>query len=364
MRELARRYVQRHRPPLPARSAPPSPPDRKRSAHARALPILRAVPWILTAAFAFSFVWDFDGLRIALFGRTLELEGLLRVLTVSGLIGFLTNWLAVTMLFNPREKRPLVPQGLIPAQRERVAFRLAKAVAEEIINEEIIRARIEQSDLIPRYRRLLVQLTRDVLQDEEFRLEAKHLARDYVDSVLRSPEVRHRIVSFTVRTLEENAHEGLPGFALRTYRFFNEDDFHQRIERAVNNLPDALDEALIHVDPALDRLTETIEERAPAIEAWATAMILRMVEQLDVYHIIYENVSRYDESQLEELLKRTSNEQFNYIKYLGGVLGFVGGFVIWAPEIALPVLAFIVALVWGLDELFYRLRSDHESEEP
>src|SRR5690554_4398669 len=62
---------------------------------------LKPVPWILTGLFGLSFFWDFDGIRINLLGLALPFEGLLRIISVSGLIGFLTNWIAITMLFRP-----------------------------------------------------------------------------------------------------------------------------------------------------------------------------------------------------------------------------------------------------------------------
>ena len=81
---------------------------------------------------------------------SVALDGLLRMLSVSGLIGFLTNWLAVAMLFQPRQRRPIFGQGLIPAQRELVIARLAQAISERLINAQLIHQQIETSGLITR----------------------------------------------------------------------------------------------------------------------------------------------------------------------------------------------------------------------
>ena len=53
-----------------------------------------------------------------------------RMLSVSGLIGPLSDWLAVAMLFQPRYRRPIFGQGLIWGQRERVIALLAQAISE------------------------------------------------------------------------------------------------------------------------------------------------------------------------------------------------------------------------------------------
>jgi hypothetical protein len=111
------------------------------------------------------------------------------------------------------------------------------------------------------------------------------------------------------------------------------------------------------VDELLDTVPARIEARAEDIEAWATRIVLGFVENLDVYGMIMSNMSRYDERQLEDLLKRTTNEQLNYIKYLGGVLGCVGGLVIWQPLLSIGMLSALGGLLWGLDVLLFRNRA-------
>jgi len=74
--------------------------------------------------------------------------------------------------------------------------------------------------------------------------------------------------------------------------------------------------------------------------------------------MIYENVQAYDERQLEMLLRRTTNEQLNYIKYLGAALGIIGGFIIWAPAVALLVFTGLGLAIYALDEILYRSRTD------
>ena len=54
----------------------------------RILTFLKPIPWILMGLFLFSFVWDFDGITIQLFGLPLYVDGLLRIISVSGMIGF------------------------------------------------------------------------------------------------------------------------------------------------------------------------------------------------------------------------------------------------------------------------------------
>src|SRR5690625_8008172 len=109
------------------------------------------------------------------------------MVSVAGLIGFLTILLAITMLFHPRRKHPGFGQGLIPPQRERVIFRLATAISEELINEQIIKAKIDESQVIPRHREISLNGTRGALEDGEFRRELKYLTAAYLHDLLSYP---------------------------------------------------------------------------------------------------------------------------------------------------------------------------------
>ncbi len=333
------------------------PPPRQTGGYARWLPLLRALPWMLGALFAVSFVWDFPGVAVTVAGYTVILEDLLRFTAVSGLVGFGTNWLAITMLFRPREARPLVGQGLVPAQRERVAYRLAQAVSDELINKSIIKRKIRESGLVARYRDLLVAAAGDVVTDDAVRTEIKGLVRQILQDILSTPSVQERIVTLTAQQVEAHASDGFSGLALRAYRFFGENDFRDRLHETVQRLPASIDPLVEEIDPVLDRLPAELERRSDEIEDLLMQLILRLVDTLDMEPMIYENVRAYDERQLEMLLRRTTNEQLNYIKYLGAALGIVGGFIIWAPAISLVVFTALGLAIYALDEILYRSRT-------
>ncbi|PQJ35486.1 hypothetical protein BSZ35_13515 [Salinibacter sp. 10B] len=334
-------------------------PPKRTGSYARWLPVLRGLPWILGALFALSFAWDFPGVTFSVAGYSITLENLLRYTTVSGLIGFGTNWLAITMLFRPRQERPIVGQGLVPAQRERVAFRLAQAVSDELINKRIIMEKIRESGLAAQYRDVLVAMAGDVITDDEVRRETKTLLRSVLRDVLSSPAVQDRIAEFTAEQMEKNA-EGLPGVAFRTYRLFGEEDFQERLRAATRRLPETVGPLLDELDPVLDRLPAHLERHGDTIEELLTQVILRLVGTLDVERIVFENVRAYDEQQLEMLLRRTTNEQLNYIKYLGAVLGIIGGLIIWAPAVSLAVVTTVGLVVYAVDEALFR--SDSPSD--
>lgn len=316
------------------------------------LPYLRVLPWILTALFALSFAWDFPGTSFQIGGRPFSMEGIMRICAVSGLIGFGTNWLAITMLFQPRQKRAILPQGLIPAQRERVIFRLTQAISQELINEEIIQQKIQESGVISRYRDTILGTIRGVVDDPGFRTELKALTEAYVRDVLGSESVRKELSEI----IEEKLMEQNLGRFVKLYRAVAEADFQRRLDRALDEIPEAVVPMLDRIDVALDNVPERLERHADTIEAAATRAVLSFIEGFDVRGMLVEKARAFDEGQLEDLLKRTSNEQLNYIKYLGAILGVVGGLVIWEP-VSLIVIVVGALGVWSVDEMLVRMRS-------
>ncbi|PAP76224.1 DUF445 domain-containing protein [Rubrivirga marina] len=359
--QLVVKHGKAHVPEPPAKAVvPDAGPPRMVGRVGQLIPFLQVIPWVLAALFAVSFWWDFDGQAVVLFGETFALDGLLKVLTVSGLIGFGTNWLAITMLFQPREKRAIIPQGLIPAQRERVIYRLSEAISRELINADIIKQKIKDSGVIGRYRDLALGVVRGVVEDPGFRADLKTLAQDYAQEVLGSEPVRREVARLAVEKVEQQAGGGLGGVALRLYRTFAEDDFQRRIDRALDELPGAVSPLLDRIDAALDAVPAKVEARADEIEEAATSAVLSFVEGFDVRTMISERARQFDEGQLEGLLKSTSNEQLNYIKYLGAILGVFGGFVIWQPLGALVLFVTIGLALWGIDEALVRARRSRE----
>ncbi len=323
---------------------------------------LKFIPWILLLGFFFSFYWDFPGREIILFGNIYPVEGLLRIVSVSGLIGFLTNWLAITMLFRPARKRPLLGHGLIPAQKKRIAFRLATAVSRDLINPDIIKKKIHESGVISKYRELASDYIKAVTDNPEFRSDLKQWVVDYVQAMIGDPEVRTSIAEKLITELDESLEQrSLEKVAIKTYTFLKGKEMQDIVEESLVRLPATVEKGLIRFDEFLDRLPEHIENESDKIETIVTQILYRLVNQLDVFSLVEENLKNYDEKRLERLIKGATNEQLSYIQYLGGILGTIGGLVIWQPILSLAVLACLFLIVLFTDHLLMAVSPGKET---
>ena len=343
---------------------PVSPPDKAplKAKRPKLLLILKGVPWLLAFLFLLSFLWDFNNLQLQILGTVYPLDGLMRIVSVSGMIGFLTNWLAITMLFKPVNRRPLLGHGLIPAHKDRIAFRLAAAVSKDLINPEIIKQKIHQSGVISRYRVEATRYLKSVIDNPEFRADIKQWVVEYVDAMIADPGVRTAIAQKMLTELDESLEQrSLEKVALKTYTFLKGKEMQEIIEESLDRLPSTVEKGLVRMDELLDRLPEYIDSESDQIENIVTLLLYHLVNQLDVFALVEENIKKYNEGRLEQLIKGATNEQLRYIQYLGAVLGTIGGLVIWEPLLSLTILSLLFLLIVSTDKLLLSYKLRHET---
>ncbi|WP_421774796.1 DUF445 domain-containing protein [Gracilimonas sp.] len=354
--ELIRMQVDKHS-TLPEQKGELAIPPKKVTEHRWLMNLLFVVPYLLLSVFITSFFWDFNGMSADLFGHNFSFEGLLRIISISGLIGFLTNWLAITMLFRPTHKRPILGQGLIPAQKDRIAYRLARAVSEDLINPEIIKQKIHESQAISKYREKATIYVRNIIDDPEFREKLKALVVSYVDEMIADPEVRSSIAKKLIQqiddAIDENSFEKV---AIKAYSFLKGREMQDLVESALVKLPTGIESGLNKMDVFLDDLPDKLDEHGTVIEEMVTNLLYKLINQLDVHALVEDNLRQYDEKKLEQLIKNASNDQLQYIQYLGAVLGTFGGFIIWEPVASIMVLTFIIGSTVLADSLILRMK--------
>jgi uncharacterized membrane protein YheB (UPF0754 family) len=333
----------------------PPPPSNSQT---RTIQILKVFPPFLAGLFILARFWDFNGMEFYIGDSLIQLQGLLTMISVSGLIGYLTNWVAITMLFKPKFKRPILGQGLIPAQKNRIAYRLAQAVSTDLINPEIIKQKLLAADLIGIYRRKFVGIVHSVISNESFRDELKSIVTNYVSGLVEDPEIRAGLAKDLIEKFEKSLNEkSIEKIALKTYMMMRGDQAQHIISNAIASLPQNLEKALDTIDHSLDKIPSLLEAKSEDIEEWVSKTLFSILQQFDVHQLVEENVQRFDEDRISNLIKGTTNEQFQYIQYLGALLGMIGGFVIWQPVWATIVIGLLIVSVWGLDVILLKKKT-------
>lgn len=330
----------------------------KQPVNSRILTFLKPIPWFLGMLFLFSFYWDFNGYSITLLNYQLTLEGLLRIISVSGFIGFLTNWIAITMLFRPLKKRPLLGQGLIPAQKKRISYRLALAVSEDMINPDLIHKKLQESQAVSRYRKQFVSHLSDISSQPSFREDLRTWLINYLNEIVQKPGFKESISRIAKQEIESALQDNLiERAAFKTYTLLKGRQFEELIDEALSQIPKSAERNTRFLDDFLDTLPQKISNHEKTIDEFAGAVLRQFINRLDVQTLVEENLRSYDEQKLEVMIRNATNEQLKTIQYLGAVLGTIGGFVIWEPLLSLGVLGTLFGTVLLLDRMLHGYKS-------
>jgi uncharacterized membrane-anchored protein YjiN (DUF445 family) len=130
------------------------------------------------------------------------------------------------------------------------------------------------------------------------------------------------------------------------------------IENSLLQLPDSIYDNRHEFDDFIERLPIHIEHNRSEIEKYLIKTVNDLLNSIDISSIVRENLHNYDEGRLETLIKETTNEQLSYIKYLGGVLGVLGGLFIWNALIAFVLIGSTTGILLAADLAITRFKTN------
>lgn len=118
---------------------------------------------------------------------------------ISAFIGWITNWLAIKMLFHPRKPIKilfLTFQGIFPKNKPRIADKLGNVVQRDLINFTDIKDRLQDPEALNNFKEEIATRIDDALRD---RIEKSTLA-----SILVPEQLIQSIHKTIVKEIETN----------------------------------------------------------------------------------------------------------------------------------------------------------------
>jgi len=182
---------------------------------------------------------------------------------IAGLIGWFTNYVAVTMLFRPRNPTKILGitiQGIFPKRQKFLAERFGKLVAEQLLSSQDIKSRLLSGESI-----------NSVMQMIEEKIE------NYLEDVF--PE-KYPITSI----------------------FFGS-------KRKSQIKQDLMEE--VHV-----AVPELLENYAGRIDS-----------EINIEEMVRQKVEELDPLKLEKLINSILKKEFAFIEWIGAILGFFIGLI-------------------------------------
>ena len=182
---------------------------------------------------------------------------------IAAITGWVTNFLAIKMLFHPKKKIDLFffsMQGIFPKRQDVLAERLGKMVSTELFSFKDIKDRFTSTSSAMEINKVL---------DEKL--------EDFMEVKLRSaiPMLSMFLNSNTKAKIKDTLHAEFQ-----------------------NILPDIL-----------NKYSEKLEK------------------DIDIEEIVYQKVAAFSSDKLEDILFTIMKKEFKFIEILGGILGFLIGII-------------------------------------
>lgn len=288
---------------------------------------------------------------------------------IGAVIGYITNDIAIRMLFRPRTpkylfgiKLPFTP-GLIPKEKSRLAASIGEAISKNLMNIEVLEKTLLSDDMLSKIRKgihdfvsarkrdndsvsrfLLRYLSPDDLSYMRVSVSADLSAR--IHSALASSGLGDKIAGIVVAHVIEKVRNGLLGkfgadqfitliaapaekllaknidemLASHSQEIVGnliDDQIGNFLEMPVKNLFDGKDEQIEKAQEAIMSLYKTmVSEQLP-----------RILDTINISNIVESRINEMDVKETERLILEVMNKELKAIVWLGALLGFVMGCV-------------------------------------
>lgn len=285
---------------------------------------------------------------------------------VGGVIGYITNDLAIRMLFRPRKAVyvgkfhvPFTP-GLIPSQQGRIAQSIGGVISSQLLNEDTLRQTLLSEGTVGILRAKVRTALRVLSKDERS-----------VSDLLRQPPIREK-VNMSVDEIQEKLTVALTariidaklGYAVVDSAVGNSMDFITQNKLFAKLVDEKAQEGIRSM--LAEKVNDIISDKAPdiskaiverfraelmearlcdlyakhqdkedtfvdsAAELYTAVLgdnIGKLLEAINIERIVVEKINSLDAAQLETMIFDIMKRELKAIVYLGALLGFIMGFV-------------------------------------
>jgi len=236
----------------------------------------------------------------------MNVAGLASSVGVGAIIGYVTNYVAIKLLFRPYKPLKIgaitiFPQGIIPREKKSLAKKVGNVVKVYILSEQEIKK---------------------IIASEEVKLEINNFLDEKIDLIL-SKEVtefmsKEEIIQRLSQFIEKFVAVKFPVFASfvnanMIKSVFESVDFNVKINSLING----------------DKSKEIIKEE---IFQFLDEEVPKIFIKANIDKIVEERVASFDEKTLEDMLFSLMKKHFGFINLagaaLGGIIGFVQYFIV------------------------------------
>ena len=267
----------------------------------------------------------------------MEILHIVLPLVLGALIGYVTNYIAVRMLFRPyravkigSRTLPFTP-GVIPKNKQRIAKACGAAVESSLFSQDDIKKAITGSIKKPDIDSIKVA---DIVSEDLSEQFAKTLA-DKLTGEIKKIDIKGIIAEKGTAILEEKVKDTMLAM------FVNRDmiaSFAEPIEQKVMQYLDG--EGYVYLNLKIKGEIETVRSRTLGQEAAALNLDIggftdrifdeklgTLTSKIDIAAVVEDKINRMDVREFEKLVLSVMKKELQAVVNLGALIGFVIGLI-------------------------------------
>lgn len=286
---------------------------------------------------------------------------------VGAVIGYITNDIAIRMLFRPRTakyifgwKVPFTP-GLIPKEKSRIAASIGEAISKNLMNRETLEKTLLSQEMLDKIRNgidsfvstqkrnyeSVEQFLSHYLTEEDVRYISENVSKDLssqIHTALSSAELGTKIAGIVIDHVLEKVRNGMLG------RLGADQIIAMIAAPAENLLAKNIDEMLSDhsqeivanlIDGQISDFMDTpmknlfigreqlIKKARSAIlslyKTLVTERLPKILDTINISRIVENRINEMDVKESEKLILEVMNRELRAIVWLGALLGFLMG---------------------------------------
>jgi uncharacterized membrane-anchored protein YjiN (DUF445 family) len=281
--------------------------------------------------------------------------------SIGGLVGFSTNWVAIKMLFHPRV-RVFGVQGVVPSRRLELARSVGETLEEHLISGDRMHKLLVGSGAIDEAMDRLAARLPELLQDPEAR---ELITREVTGTI---SETMGDVIISAKSKLKDKARSNFsailaggtaaaslgPLAGVMAAGAIKSGMLDSIVDKLVDNMAEemrrdgGMDGAARGIVKALPARAEQILAdkglREKLSEVFGS-MAEDLVNAIDVAGLIESELLARDEGELEALIDRVAANELSFIQIAGGGIGMIAGLALVWPWLLIPIAGAFGVLV-------------------
>lgn len=280
---------------------------------------------------------------------------------LGGVIGYITNDIAIKMLFRPRKAIyigkfhiPFTP-GLIPKQKDSIARSIGSVISTQLLNRDTVINTVTSDESLDKIYISIMNAVQKRRNDERIIADVimSHISEENIDmykvsiqesitlavsSKINDADIGTKLAQSGIDMIKEKS--GMSFVSL-----FINDELIGKLGGIINNVlaekaPEIIyDEIGKSIDEILSmRICDVVakyEDRSPQVIRGFIGLCKMIIEEnidsilrlVNIERIVVDKVSSFDAEELEQMIFGIMHRELRAIVYLGALLGFLLGFV-------------------------------------